>query len=422
MKCSFHVCEKSKRCGHVIKKMCFENIDDVKCKSECCYKNKCGHFCKGHKCWQHEKMEKCETCEKIAEVEKKKQRELDEAKRIAEDESIKKDLKALEDKSDRVNIIDLTPNGEHAREFLPCEDKVKKYIQAVHKWYPNVTKVQKVANNGLYIKWLKAKLMMFDPDKSSDLKFHGTDDKGVEGITSTGFRLPDNPGMYGKGIYFATDASKSAQEIYTKGSNKLLLCDVLLGKALTVSKGDSKMDLKKLRENECDSVFARRDTRNEGGVLIDEFVVFNPDQAYPKYIIHYTKEDLRLTNELKDIPFKSNFSLSKHDLLPTQRMTKSDPLDMHLRLAESQFYRLMGKRNSPNVKLTLVEFYIDPVLKRNFEAEENKLARKYGANKEESKFMYVFHGTKSSEAVKNIMNKNFEKSRQGKFGAFLRTS
>ena len=30
-------------------------------------------------------------------------------------------------------------------------------------------------------------------------------------------------------MYLATDSSKSAQEIYTKGSKKLLLCDVFLG-------------------------------------------------------------------------------------------------------------------------------------------------------------------------------------------------
>lgn len=44
--------------------------------------------------------------------------------------------------------------------------------------------------------------------------------------------------MYGKGVYFASDSSKSAQEMYTKGSNMLLVCDVLLGKSWTVPSGD----------------------------------------------------------------------------------------------------------------------------------------------------------------------------------------
>ena len=73
-----------------------------------------------------------------------------------------------------------------------------------------------------------------------DLKFHGTSDEGVEGITRDGFRI-GKPGMYGAGIYFATDSSKSSQAIYTKGSNKLLLCKVFLGQAKTVSKADSSL-------------------------------------------------------------------------------------------------------------------------------------------------------------------------------------
>ena len=50
-------------------------------------------------------------------------------------------------------------------------------------------------------------------------KFHGTSNDGVKGISRSGFRLPNpsNDNMYGAGIYFATDSSKSAREIYTKG-------------------------------------------------------------------------------------------------------------------------------------------------------------------------------------------------------------
>ena len=53
-------------------------------------------------------------------------------------------------------------------------------------------------------------------------KFHGTSNEGVKGITENGFRLPDpsKDNMYGAGIYFATDSSKSARDIYTKGRAK----------------------------------------------------------------------------------------------------------------------------------------------------------------------------------------------------------
>ena len=56
-------------------------------------------------------------------------------------------------------------------------------------------------------------------------KFHGTSNEGVKGITENGFRLPDpsKDNMYGAGIYFATDSSKSARDIYTKGRAKSVM-------------------------------------------------------------------------------------------------------------------------------------------------------------------------------------------------------
>ena len=73
--------------------------------------------------------------------------------------------------------------------------------------------------------------------------------------------------MYGRGLYFATNSSKSAQEIYTKKSNTLLLCKVLLGKELRQDKADHTLNYQKLRNKRCDSVFAPRNTKGTGGVM-----------------------------------------------------------------------------------------------------------------------------------------------------------
>lgn len=52
------------------------------------------------------------------------------------------------------------------------------------------------------------------------LLYTGTTKEAIEGILTQGFRLPNHDnGMYGKGVYFASDSSKSAQKIYTKGRN-----------------------------------------------------------------------------------------------------------------------------------------------------------------------------------------------------------
>jgi hypothetical protein len=84
--------------------------------------------------------------------------------------------------------------------------------------------------------------------------------------------------MYGQGIYFATDSSKSAQKIHTKGDNTPLLCDVLLGRCPKAKKSDHNPDSKRLQNSRCDSVYAPRGT----AVKNDEFIIFNPDQAFPR--------------------------------------------------------------------------------------------------------------------------------------------
>ena len=128
--------------------------------------------------------------------------------------------------------------------------------------------------------------------------------------------------MYGQGIYFATDSSKSAREIYTKGSNKLLLCNVLIGKSLKLNKSDNQMCYKKLRKLGYDSVFAPRDTVGTGGVQNDEFVIFDPRQAVVRYIIHFQKSSIPRAPNLKAI---SANSFEKIRLEASREFNPDDP-------------------------------------------------------------------------------------------------
>jgi len=54
------------------------------------------------------------------------------------------------------------------------------------------------------------------------------------------------------------------------------------------------LTLEKIRQEGFDSVFAPRDTHTSGGVFNDEFVIYDPDQALPKYIIHYKNKNDQL--------------------------------------------------------------------------------------------------------------------------------
>ena len=190
-------------------------------------------------------------------------------------------------------MVDIVKDGTStAAKYLAVEDKVVKYIQPMHNWDPRITKIEEIVNPKLELKFEKAKLKCFD--NYIDQKFHGTQEVGIENIPKEGFWWPKplapgaRPSMYGQGIYFATDSSKSAQQIHTGGSNKLLLCDVLLGKSKKVCSADTKLSLNKIRDEGFDSVFAPRDSKATGGVLNDEFVIYDPDQALPRYIIHFT--------------------------------------------------------------------------------------------------------------------------------------
>jgi len=107
------------------------------------------------------------------------------------------------------------------------------------------------------------KTKVFDPTRC-DLKFYGTTAQACNDIIQSGFRLPISKGqMFGPGIYFASESSKSAQELYTKGSNMLLVCEVLLGKVKTVDRACPQMTKTKLRGEGYDSLFAKRGTKRD---------------------------------------------------------------------------------------------------------------------------------------------------------------
>jgi hypothetical protein len=114
-------------------------------------------------------------------------------------------------------------SGTTAAENQKVEHQVLTFIQLCHHWFPKITKIEKVP----ILFWKRngeaAKSRVFGD--YIDKKFYGTSNNALKNIIKKGFRiLPDpNPplskrGMYGQGIYFATDSSKSAHKFYTQGS------------------------------------------------------------------------------------------------------------------------------------------------------------------------------------------------------------
>ena len=343
----------------------------------------CGHPCR-NKCGEPCDKGECHLCEE----EKKK--------RLSEmHERAKKKIKELEEKIRRegggCKIEDIQKNSP---EYLKVFDKVMKFIVPVHNWSPQIQKIQKITNLKLEKDYEEARTKTFDDFE--DEKFHGTGKEGVEGIPKTGFRLPSNPGMYGKGVYFATDSSKSSRYIYTKGSNALLLCKVLLGKSLVVTKDDNTLDKNKLRSRGYDSVFAPRDTKGTGGVLHDEFVIFDPKQALPEYIIHYTNG----SGFSQHVPTTiTGTGFTKINMKPSRTVDMNNPRENIFRFAESHYYR--QRQGSGDIKS--IDIISNPLLEAAFERKQKEFKSKNVPHK----FIFAYHGTNAA-AIDSILRTNFD--------------
>ena len=320
-------------CTHVVDKECWKKDADVVCDHPCTKTRQCGHPCQGP-CGKDCEAATCKLCAMKREAEKN-------AAHAAIKKMIEKCKNKIKEKAG-FKLIEIKKDGPTAAEFTSVSDKVTKYVNPVHNWYPDITKIELIQNPHLELKFEEAKLKCFGTH--TDLKFHGTGDEGIKHIPEKGFRLPqakpgDKSPMFGYGIYFATDSSKSAQTMYTKGTNKLLLCEVLVGKAKKVDRADYTLTKEKLKQEGFDSVFAPRGTQSTGGVLNDEFVVYDPDQALPRYIISFTPTPFQAskTHALRSLT-KQTFLVKT---IQDQRVVDmKDPYKPHYDRAYTMFFKV----------------------------------------------------------------------------------
>ncbi len=212
-----------KTCGHSYHRLCFK--PEGKCDEMCATKYvPCGHPCK-RRC-----NEPCaDSCDMCAEIEhekvKKKRQDTEQMSLKIARKQAAEELRKIKKGTGRYpvhGIGELKLDGYTSSEYLDVADPVCKYIHPGHKWIPIIGKIEKVTNIKLQEQWLEAQCEKFDPRRHK-LKFHGTSDEGIIRIIKDGFTLPDKSAknMFGPGMYFTTDSSVSAQELYTKGCNKL---------------------------------------------------------------------------------------------------------------------------------------------------------------------------------------------------------
>ena len=392
-KCTYAVYITGANCGHPIKKQCYEKDNEVKCPVKPCgRKRKCGHPCR-NACGEDCEKGDCKNCNDIHKEKMKKFHE-DARKRVQdlEDKISKKVVSTF-------SVDPLSRSGPTAAEYQQVDDLVVKFVQPMHNWFPKVIKIEKVTNLVLEKKFEEAKSKAFGDHIAP--KFHGTDDNGVKGITKDGFRMPDpNPppskrGMYGQGIYFATDSSKSAQAIYTKGSQKLLLCQVILGKSKTANQPDYTLTKQKLRSHGYDSVYAPRGS----AVKNDEFVIFDPDQALPQYIIHFSDSTVPSPSAYTPQPF----AVTKMKASRTVDFT--NPFELFANLAECHFRRMAARSNLSPQQATISS--VDIVSNKNLETKFEATRTKFKSQGIPHQEILAYHGTNRVN-IPNILQTNLQ--------------
>ncbi|GLJ17146.1 hypothetical protein SUGI_0296680 [Cryptomeria japonica] len=236
--CLKEISYKFIKCGHTEVFECWRVAKNrgLFCMHSCLRELQCGHLCT-LKCCNDCKAYPCVICLEIQKEKAAKELEREGKELELKKEELNKELSKLksQDVTEESSILELDSESETAAEYLQVRDRTEKFIQPKHGILPIVTKIEKVFNLHLQIKFLETQKDLLRPTSPTQLLFHGTSDQAIQGIIKAGFKLPpsDKQNMFGRGIYFATDSSKSAQQIYTKGSNKLLLSEVLLGRTWT---------------------------------------------------------------------------------------------------------------------------------------------------------------------------------------------
>ncbi|XP_037282479.2 tankyrase isoform X1 [Rhipicephalus microplus] len=204
-------------------------------------------------------------------------------------------------------LVDLSPDD---KEYMAVEEELQAtirehrdngYAGGIFMRY-NIIKIQKVRNRKLLERYCHRRKEVAEENHNQSnerMLFHGS--PFINAIVQKGFdeRHAYIGGMFGAGIYFAENSSKSNQYVYgTCGGTgcplhkdrscyichrQMLLCRVTLGKSFLQF---SAMKMAHAPPGHH-SVIGRPSV---GGLSYPEYVVYRGEQAYPEYLISYQIE------------------------------------------------------------------------------------------------------------------------------------
>ncbi|NXB77054.1 PAR14 polymerase, partial [Donacobius atricapilla] len=186
----------------------------------------------------------------------------------------------------QLKIVELKPDS---REY---KDVQERFLQTCQSF--RIEKIERVQN--LYL-WKNYQIKKCEMDKKNGhrnnerLLFHGTSQDSLAFINKNGFNR-SYAGMhaanFGNGTYFAVNANYSANDLYSKpeinGRKYMYLARVLVGEYSLGKKG-SITPARKNGSNSVDLFDSSTDNMSQPSM----FIIFNDIQAYPEYLITFTK-------------------------------------------------------------------------------------------------------------------------------------
>ncbi|NXL85343.1 PAR14 polymerase, partial [Alectura lathami] len=183
-------------------------------------------------------------------------------------------------------VVALKPE---TKEYKQVEERFLKTCQLL-----KIEKIERVQNPYLWKSYQLKKQQMDDKNGSRNnekLLFHGTNFNSLTLINNYGFNRSYagvHAAQFGKGTYFAVNASYSAVDTYSQpdanGKKYMYLARVLVGEYSQGTKGDI-TPKQRSASNSVDLFDSSTDNVNNPSM----FIIFNDTQAYPEYLITFTR-------------------------------------------------------------------------------------------------------------------------------------
>lgn len=188
----------------------------------------------------------------------------------------------------QLKIVELKPDTKDYRQVK------ERFLNTSPSLNLKIEKIERVQNPSLWKAYQIKKCQMDDKNGNNSNEkflFHGTSAESLTFINNHGFNRSYagmHAAQYGNGTYFAVNASYSANDTYSKpdanGKKHMYLARVLVGQYSQGTQGAITPAAKNVG-NTVDLFDSSTDNVNNPSM----FIIFNDIQAYPEYLITFTR-------------------------------------------------------------------------------------------------------------------------------------